>query len=58
MKHRVLFLLAVFMILGVVGDVNAAVPNVSVNDNGSSTTGGSTGGGTSTKPLDWLRSVM
>lgn len=48
MKHRVLFLLAVFMIWGVVGNVNAAVPNVSVNDNGSSTTGGSTGGSTST----------
>ncbi len=48
MKHRVLFLLAVFIIWGVVGNVNAAVPNVSVNDNGSSTTGGSTGGSTST----------
>lgn len=35
MKHRVLFLLAVFMIWGVVGDVNAAVA-----EPGASTSGG------------------
>lgn len=37
MKHRVLFLLAVFMIWGVVGNVNAAV---SEPGGGSTTTGG------------------
>lgn len=35
MKHRLLFLLAVFMIWGVVGDVNAAVA-----EPGTSTSGG------------------
>lgn len=38
MKHRWLFLLVVFIIWGVVGNVNAAVPEV--GDNTSTTTGG------------------
>lgn len=38
MKHRVLFLLAVFMIWGVVGNVNAAVPEAGGST--STTTGG------------------
>lgn len=38
MKHRVLFLLAVFMMWGVVGNVNAAVPEAGGST--STTTGG------------------
>ena len=40
MKHRVLFLLAVFMIWGVVGNVNAAVSEPEPGSSTSTTTGG------------------